>query len=253
MNGKEIDMSNTVDLEEVKKFSHTKEEWWDPEGKFKTLHVTNHVRLKYIRQNIKKFFGIKDPMQPLKGRRVLDIGCGGGLLAEPVARMGAKLTAVDVSKDNIASAKEHAADENLEIDYRCISIEELAAKESKKFDVILCLEVVEHVKDLPLFIESCANLLKKDGLLVVSTMNKTIKSYLLAIVGAEYILNWLPVGTHSWDKFVRPSELEAILRDNKIYLRDMSGMEYAPFSAKKWRLCQNTDVNYFACGLKSSS
>ena len=246
-------MSNTVDLEEVQKFSHTKAEWWNPEGKFKTLHVTNPVRLKYIKQNIKKFFGIKDPMQPLKGYKILDIGCGGGILAEPMARMGGKVTGIDVSKSNIESASEHAADENLEIDYRCISVEDLAASGAKKFDVILCLEVVEHVKNLPLFIESCAKLLKKDGLLVVSTMNKTIKSYLLAIVGAEYILNWLPVGTHSWEKFVRPSELESILRKSNIHLRDMSGMEYAPFSSKKWRLCQSTDVNYFACGLKGSS
>lgn len=246
-------MSNTVDLEEVKKFSHTKLEWWNPEGKFKTLHVTNPVRLKYIRQNIKKFYGIKDPIQPLKGRKVLDIGCGGGILAEPVARMGGKVTGIDVSKSNIESAAEHASDEKLKIDYRCTSVEDLANKSSEKFDIILCLEVVEHVNNLPLFIESCSKLLKKGGLLIVSTINKTIKSYLLAIVGAEYILNWLPVGTHSWEKFVKPSELEELLQKNNIYLKNMSGMGYAPLSPQKWQLCQNTDVNYFACGLKHAS
>ncbi len=243
-------MVNTIDSDEVKKFQHTKSEWWNPQGKFKTLHNTNPLRLSYIKQNIRKFCGIANPQKPLDGFEVLDVGCGGGLLSEPVTRMGGRVTGIDASSCNVQSASEHAKDEGLNISYKCTTVEQLAKINSNKFDIILCLEVIEHVQNLPLFIQSCSRLLKKGGVLFISTMNKTVKSYLLAIVGAEYILNWLPVGTHSWEKFVKPSELEALLRKNKMYLRDIKGMRYSPFISEKWQLCQDTDVNYFICALK---
>jgi 2-polyprenyl-6-hydroxyphenyl methylase/3-demethylubiquinone-9 3-methyltransferase len=243
-------MASTIDSREVQKFQHTKSEWWNPEGKFKTLHYINPIRLNYIKTNIKKFFVTKDPKKPLHNLKVLDVGCGGGLLSEPLCRMGGKVTGIDVSETNVRNAAEHALEAGLQINYKCTSIEQLAEEEANMFDVILCLEVVEHVQNLPLFIKSCSHLLKKGGVLFISTMNKTIKSYLLAIVGAEYILQWLPVGTHSWDKFVKPSELEKLLREHEVYLRDITGMRYSPLLSEKWQLCQNIDVNYFVCALK---
>ena len=199
---------NSINKKEIEKFSNMAAEWWDPEGKFKPLHKFNPIRIKYIKENIIKEFQLKNKKYPLSGINVLDIGCGGGLLSEPMCRLGANVTAIDASNKNIAIASLHAKKNNLKINYICSSPEKL--KTTKKFDVILNMEIVEHVEDVDFFLKSCANLLKKNGLMFVATINKTLKSYLFAIVGAEYVLRWLPIGTHEWEKFVKPEELKSI-------------------------------------------
>jgi ubiquinone biosynthesis O-methyltransferase len=203
--------NNTINKQEIEKFNRLAEEWWDPEGKFKPLHKFNPVRIEYIKNNIIKKFKIKNKKKPFSNLNILDIGCGGGLLAEPMHRLGGKITGIDASNKNIQIAKIHAKKNNFKIDYICSSPENFESK--KKFDVILNMEVVEHVDNLNFFIKSSSSLLKKDGVMFIATINKTLKSYIFAIIGAEYILNWLPVGTHDWFKFVEPSKLQKILKE----------------------------------------
>ena len=234
---------NSINKKEIEKFSNMAAEWWDPEGKFKPLHKFNPIRIKYIKENIVKEFQLKNKKYPLSGINVLDIGCGGGLLSEPMCRLGANVTAIDASNKNIAIANLHAKKNNLKINYICSSPEKL--KTTKKFDVILNMEIVEHVEDVDFFLKSCANLLKKNGLMFVATINKTLKSYIFAIVGAEYVLRWLPIGTHEWEKFVKPEELKRILIKNKLNLKKIDGMNFN-ILRDEWNVSKDLSVNYIA-------
>ena len=234
---------NSINKKEIEKFSNMAAEWWDPEGKFKPLHKFNPTRIKYIKENIIKEFQLKNKKYPLSGINVLDIGCGGGLLSEPMCRLGANVTAIDASNKNIAIANLHAKKNNLKINYICSSPEKL--KTTKKFDVILNMEIVEHVEDVDFFLKSCANLLKKNGLMFVATINKTLKSYIFAIVGAEYILRWLPIGTHEWEKFVKPEELKSILIKNNLNLKKIDGMNFNILK-DEWNVSKDLSVNYIA-------
>ena len=234
---------NSINKKEIEKFSNMAAEWWDPEGKFKPLHKFNPIRIKYIKENIVKEFQLKNKKYPLSGINVLDIGCGGGLLSEPMCRLGANVTAIDASNKNIAIANLHAKKNNLKINYICSSPEKL--KTSKKFDVILNMEIVEHVEDVDFFLKSCANLLKKNGLMFVATINKTLKSYIFAIVGAEYVLRWLPIGTHEWEKFVKPEELKSILIKNNLNLKKIDGMNFNILK-DEWNVSKDLSVNYIA-------
>ncbi|MDC3022498.1 bifunctional 2-polyprenyl-6-hydroxyphenol methylase/3-demethylubiquinol 3-O-methyltransferase UbiG [Candidatus Pelagibacter sp.] len=235
--------NNTINKEEIEKFSRIAEEWWNPEGKFKPLHKFNPVRIEYIKDNILKDFSLEKKDKPLKGIKVLDIGCGGGLLSEPLCRLGAEVTGVDASEKNIEVAKVHAKKMKLKIDYFCSSPEKM--KNSQKFDVVLNMEIVEHVEDINLFLRSCANLLKKNGIMFVATINKTLKSYLFAIIGAEYVLRWLPIGTHDWEKFVKPHDLTEILKKNNLTLTKLDGVKFNILS-NKWNLNSDTSVNYIS-------
>ena len=201
---------SSVNKKEIQKFSKMADEWWDPSGKFKPLHKFNPIRIQYIKENIIGNFKLKIKKKPLDKIAILDIGCGGGLLSEPMTRLGANVTGIDASSKNINIAKHHAKKNKLKINYICSSPEKLKIK--KKFDVILNMEIVEHVDDINFFINSCSTLLKKNGLMFVATLNKTLKSYMFAIIGAEYVLRWLPIGTHDWEKFVKPEDLKNILQ-----------------------------------------
>ena len=234
---------NSINKKEIEKFSNMAAEWWDPEGKFKPLHKFNPIRIKYLKENIIKEFQLKNKKYPLSGINVLDIGCGGGLLSEPMCRLGANVTAIDASNKNIAIANLHAKKNNLKINYICSSPEKL--KTTKKFDVILNMEIVEHVEDVDFFLKSCANLLKKNGLMFVATINKTLKSYIFAIVGAEYVLRWLPIGTHEWEKFVKPEELKSILIKNNLNLKKIDGMNFNILK-DEWNISKDLSVNYIA-------
>ena len=234
---------NSINKKEIEKFSNMAAEWWDPEGKFKPLHKFNPIRIKYIKENIIKEFQLKNKICPLSGINVLDIGCGGGLLSEPMCRLGANVTAIDASNKNIAIANLHAKKDNLKINYICSSPEKL--KTTKKFDVILNMEIVEHVEDVDFFLKSCANLLKKNGLMFIATINKTLKSYIFAIVGAEYVLRWLPIGTHEWEKFVKPEELKSILIKNNLNLKKIDGMNFNILK-DEWNVSKDLSVNYIA-------
>ena len=234
---------NSINKKEIEKFSNMAAEWWDPEGKFKPLHKFNPIRIKYIKENIIKEFQLRNKKYPLSGINVLDIGCGGGLLSEPMCRLGANVTAIDASNKNIAIANLHAKKNNLKINYICSSPEKL--KTTKKFDVILNMEIVEHVEDVDFFLKSCANLLKKNGLMFVATINKTLKSYIFAIVGAEYVLRWLPIGTHDWEKFVKPEELKSILVKNNLNLKKIDGMNFNVLK-DEWNVSKDLSVNYIA-------
>ena len=234
---------SSVNKKEIEKFSNMAAEWWDPEGKFKPLHKFNPIRIKYIKENIIKEFQLKNKKNPLSGINVLDIGCGGGLLSEPMCRLGANVTAIDASNKNITVANLHAKKNNLKINYICSSPEKL--KTTKKFDVILNMEIVEHVEDVDFFLKSCANLLKKNGLMFVATINKTLKSYIFAIIGAEYVLRWLPIGTHEWEKFVKPEELKSILIKNNLNLKKIDGMNFNILK-DEWDVSKDLSVNYIA-------
>lgn len=240
----------SVDPEEIRRFAAMAAEWWDPSGKFRPLHRLNPLRLAYIRDQLCTHFK-RDPKRPrpLKGLRLLDVGCGGGLIAEPLTRLGAVVTAIDASATNIGVARTHALESDLEIDYRHAAAETLVAA-GESFDAVLALEIVEHVADLDSFMVACAALVRRGGALFLSTLNRTPQSFLMAIVGAEYLLRWLPVGTHEWRKFVRPSELGAALRRQNLDLRDLSGMQYSPI-ADSWRLSRDLAVNYLAFATKS--
>ena len=240
--------NNTINKKEIEKFSKIAKEWWNPNGKFKPLHKFNPIRISYIKENIIKTFKLNQKKSPLKNIKVLDIGCGGGLLAEPMCRLGAKVTAIDASEKNINVAKIHAKKNNLKINYICTSPEKL--KNDNKFDVILNMEIVEHVEDINFFLKSCSQLLKKNGIMFVATLNKTLKSYIFAIVGAEYILRWLPIGTHEWEKFVKPDDLIKILKINNIKLDRIDGMKFNVIT-DKWNVSQDKSVNYIAKFIKA--
>ena len=233
--------SNSINKQEIEKFSKIATEWWSPNGKFKPLHKFNPIRIQYLKKNIIEHFKLKHSSRPLKKINILDIGCGGGLLSEPMSRLGANVTAIDASKKNIEVAKFHAKKNNLKINYLCSSPEKLNIK--KKFDVILNMEIIEHVDDINFFIKKSSNLLKKNGLMFVATLNKTFKSYLFAIIGAEYILKWLPIGTHDWEKFVKPDELVNLGKKFNLRLKKLNGMEFNPIM-DKWYLSNDKSVNY---------
>ena len=239
---------SSVNKKEIEKFSNMADEWWDPHGKFKPLHKFNPIRIKYIKENIIEQFKIKNIANPLSGINILDIGCGGGLLSEPMCRLGANITGIDASIKNIKIAKLHAKKNGLKIDYICSSPEKL--KIITKFDVILNMEIVEHVEDISFFLKSCSKLLKKNGLMFVATINKTLKSYVFAIVGAEYVLRWLPIGTHEWEKFVKPEELEKILTENNLSLKKFDGMHFNIIK-DEWSITKDLSVNYIAKFLKN--
>ncbi len=239
---------SSVNKKEIEKFSNMADEWWDPHGKFKPLHKFNPIRIKYIKENIIRQFKIKNKNKPLSGINILDIGCGGGLLSEPMCRLGANVTGIDASTKNVKISKLHAKKDNLKINYICSSPEKL--KISKKFDVILNMEIVEHVEDISFFLKSCSKLLNKNGLMFVATINKTLKSYVFAIVGAEYFLRWLPIGTHDWEKFVKPEELKEILSKNNLFLKKLDGMHFNIIK-DEWSITNDLSVNYIAKFLKN--
>ena len=242
-------MSTTINKEEIQKFSRLADEWWDVNGKFKPLHMFNPIRIEYITENIKKHYKIKKgKINFLEGLNILDIGCGGGLISEPMARLGGKVTGIDAAEKNIRIAKLHSKKNNLEINYINTSPEKLIEKE--KFDIILNLEIVEHVEDVNLFIQSCYKLLKKNGLMFTATLNRSFYSYVTAIIGAEYILRWLPIGTHDWNKFIKPEELEKILFQEKFTTLDIAGLKFNPFLSK-WKKTKDLSVNYIINSLKN--
>ena len=238
---------NSVNKKEIEKFSKMAAEWWDPSGKFKPLHKFNPIRIRYIKENIINSFKLKSKKKPLDNINILDIGCGGGLLSEPMRRLGANVTGIDASSKNINIAKLHSKKNKLKINYLCSSPEKL--KIQKKFDVILNMEIVEHVEDINFFINSCSKLLKKNGLMFVATLNKTLKSYLFAIIGAEYVLRWLPIGTHDWEKFVKPEDLKKILNKNNLKLEKLDGMNFNIIS-DEWSVSSDTSINYIVKSIK---
>ena len=239
---------NSINKKEIEKFSKIAEEWWNPNGKFKSLHNFNPIRIKYIKDNIVKDFNIKSSDKPLKNIKILDIGCGGGLLSEPMCRLGANVVGIDASKKNIAVAKFHAKKNKLKIDYKVLSPEMLKTK--VKFDVILNMEIVEHVEDLNFFIKKSSELLKKNGLMFVATLNKTLKSYAFAIIGAEYILKWLPIGTHDWEKFVKPNDLINISKKNNLKFQKLDGMQFNLLD-NSWKVGADTSINYIVKFIKN--
>jgi len=241
----------SVDAAEVERFSRLAGEWWNPRGKMAVLHRFNPVRLAYIRDAACRQFGRNTGHPPcLDGLRILDIGCGGGLLCEPLARLGASMLGADPSSDNIKAATLHAGRSGLAIDYRVAAAETLAAA-GERFDVVLAMEVVEHVADVGLFLRSCAGMVKPGGLMIAATLNRTLKSFALAIVGAEYVLRWLPRGTHRWDKFLTPNELEAAMTAAGLAVKDEIGVIYNPLT-DQWRLSPDMDVNYMMTAAKAA-
>jgi len=243
----------SIDSDEIAKFAAMAEAWWDPEGKFRPLHRFNPVRLAFIRDRLCARFG-RDPRQDrsLKGLKLLDVGCGGGLLCEPLARLGADVTGLDAAERNTAVAALHAEESGLKIDYRHGSVEELAQGQVR-FDAVLNMEVVEHVADVSSFLGASAALVRPGGLMILATLNRTPKAFLLAIVGAEYLLRWLPRGTHDWRRFVRPSELARALRGAGMDIEEMTGVAYNPL-ADSWRLApRDLDVNYMLVAVKEES
>ena len=239
----------TINNEESQKFSNLADEWWDIKGKFKPLHMFNPIRIEYITEKIKHHFNIKNNKSNyLKGLTILDIGCGGGLIAEPMARLGASVTGIDASYKNIKVAQLHSKNNNLKINYLNKSPEQL--KNFDKFDIILNLEIVEHVENVDLYIQSCSNLIKKEGLMFTATINRTIESYIKAIIGAEYILRWLPIGTHDWNKFIKPEELEKNLLNQNFRTENISGLQFNPI-LNKWKKSNNLSVNYIICSIKN--
>jgi len=235
--------SASIDPAEVAKFSAMAAEWWDPQGKFAPLHRFNPVRLTFIRAEAAAHFG-RDArsLRPFEGLTLLDIGCGGGLLSEPMARLGFAVTGADASERNIGTASAHAAQSGLAIAYRATSAEALAA-EGAKFDVVLNMEVVEHVADVPAYLAACTAVVKPGGLTMVATLNKTLKSLALAKIGAEYVLNWLPRGTHDWNRFIPPAELQKSLEESGLTIMKTQGVSFDPLNWD-WRLSSDVDVNY---------
>jgi 2-polyprenyl-6-hydroxyphenyl methylase/3-demethylubiquinone-9 3-methyltransferase len=240
---------STVNKDEIEKFSKLADEWWDTNGKFKPLHMFNPVRIEYILEITLAYFKIdKNKKNPLKNLDILDIGCGGGLISEPMTRLGADVTGVDASDKNISVAKTHAEKNNLNINYLNGTPESLDSK--NKFDIILNLEVVEHVENLDLYLESCFRLLKPKGIMFTATLNRTLTSYIKAIVGAEYILRWLPIGTHDWNKFIKPEELEKKLTRLNFLMLDSTGLNFNPF-LQVWNRSKNLSVNYILVSKKN--
>lgn len=241
---------STADAQEIERFHQVADSWWDPTGKFRPLHQINPVRIRFIRDHATAHFDL-DPKSkvPFEGLTILDIGCGGGLLSEPMARLGATVTAIDAGEKNIATAKAHAAESGLNIDYRHQLPEQLADM-PERFDLVLNMEVVEHVSDVTLFMDSAGRLVKPGGAMVATTLNRTLKSLALAKIGAEYILRWLPRGTHDWRKFVKPSELSNALAHAGLETKDIQGMVYNPLG-DRWRLdTRDFDVNYLMFAVK---
>ena len=239
----------TLDAAEVDRFARIASEWWDPNGKFRPLHKIGPARLGFIVEHLATHFTLPpNDLRRLTGLKLLDIGCGGGLISEPLARLGAQVTGIDPAPENIETARLHATASGLAIDYRQALVEDLAA-EGATFDAVLCLEVVEHVPDVPAFLKICSGLVQPGGLMIVSTLNRTLKAYFLAIIGAEYILRWLPVGTHQWERFVTPDELRRHLTAAGLAEPSLRGLVYDPL-ADQWSLSADTDVNYMAAAAK---
>jgi len=240
----------SVDPREVERFARMAARWWDPRGPMAPLHKLNPVRLAYIRDETAEHFKRDaSKLGCLKGLRILDIGCGAGLLTEPLARLGAEMTGIDPAEENIAAARAHAVDSGVTVDYRDTTAEELAAN-GEQFDAVLAMEVVEHVNDVPSFVATCASMVKPGGLFFAATLNRTLKSFALAIVGAEYVLRWLPRGTHQWNKFVTPEELESAIEDAGLDVIGERGVIYNPL-ADRWQLSSDMDVNYMLVGARA--
>ena len=237
--------TNTINKEEIEKFSKIADEWWNPNGKFKPLHKFNPIRISYIKDNISNFLKLKIK-KPLENVKILDIGCGGGLLSEPMKRLGAEVVGIDASNKNIQVAKIHAKKNKLDIKYFCASPENFETE--KKFDVILNMEIIEHVDDVD-FLKSCSNLLKKDGIMFIATLNKTLKSYIFAIIGAEYIMRWLPIGTHDWEKFIKPDYLVDTLKKYNLSLSKIDGMKFNLIK-DEWSISSDNSVNYISLFVK---
>jgi 2-polyprenyl-6-hydroxyphenyl methylase/3-demethylubiquinone-9 3-methyltransferase len=244
--------TGTVDPDEVARFAALADDWWNPGGPFRPLHQLNPVRLAFIRDRLVRHFA-RDPasLTPFAGLRLLDIGCGGGLIAEPMARLGADVVGLDATDKNIRVARLHAARSGLAIDYRCAAAEDLVA-EPARFDVVLALEVIEHVAALEPFVAACGRLLAPGGVLVAATLNRTAKAWALAIVGAEYVLGWLPRGTHRWAKFVRPAELAGALRRSGLAVAELTGVGYDPL-AGAWSLSRDLAVNYMVFARRAAA
>ena len=239
----------TINKEEIQKFSKLADQWWDVNGKFKPLHMFNPIRIEYILDEISKHFKLdKRNKHFLKNLEILDIGCGGGLISEPMSRLGGNVTGIDASEKNIKVASIHSKENNLKITYLNKSPEQLNEKE--KFDIILNLEIVEHVDNLDLYLKSCYKLLKKNGLMFTATINRTLISYIKAIIGAEYVLRWLPIGTHDWNKFIKPEEMQKKLADINFVTNDIKGLEFNPIF-NKWKKSENLSVNYIICSFKN--
>ncbi len=243
----------TLDPAEIERFARLAAEWWDTGGKFRTLHQIGPARMTFLRDALARHFGRpagghKSPGKPLDGISILDIGCGGGLVCEPLARLGARVTGIDPAAENVEAARRHAEAQGLGVSYRAARVEDLAG-EGCAFDAVSCLEVVEHVPDAAAFLKTCASLVRPGGLMLLSTINRTVKAYLLAILGAEYVLRWLPVGTHRWERFVTPDELARHLQAAGLGAPAFQGLVYDPLAAS-WSLSADTDVNYFASAAK---
>jgi len=240
---------STINKKEIEKFSNLASEWWNPNGKFAPLHKFNPVRIEYIKDELIAHFKLdrKKP-EPLKDINILDIGCGGGLLSEPLKRLGANITGIDASRNNIEIAKIHAEQMNLKINYINCSPENLKIKE--KFDVLLNMEIVEHVSNLDYFIQNCSTRIKENGIMFVATINKTLKAYMQAIIGAEYILRWLPIGTHDWEKFVVPEVLKNIAKENGFNIKNLIGIKFNPIT-REWKRSSDVSVNYISTFLKN--
>ncbi|MDX2307086.1 MAG: bifunctional 2-polyprenyl-6-hydroxyphenol methylase/3-demethylubiquinol 3-O-methyltransferase UbiG [Hyphomicrobium sp.] len=244
--------TENLDPAEVERFRRMASEWWDPNGKFRPLHQLGPPRLQFVRDELAAHFG-REAMQlrPLRDLRVLDVGCGGGLVSEPLTRMGAAVTGIDPGRENVEIARAHAATSNLAIDYRVATVEQLA-KDGTTFDAVVCLEVVEHVPDVDAFVAELGRLVRPGGLLILSTINRNLKSFALAIVGAEYVLGWLPRGTHQWDRFVTPDELSRAIAKAGLLAPRFKGLVYDPMR-DRWTLSNDTDVNYLGASAKPNS
>lgn len=243
-------IKHNVDANELEKFSRIASEWWNPNGKFRPLHQLGRSRLAYTLDQIGNQFSLnRSGSESLHGLNIVDIGCGGGLICEPLARLGANVTGIDPALENIEVARQHCADQRLEIQYRAITVQELL-KFRTTFDVAICLEVLEHVPDVERFLKECKSLLNQNGIAIFSTINRTLKSYALAIVGAEYILRWLPAGTHNWNRFIKPEEMSDALNRNELTIKNLTGIVYNPV-LDSWTFSDDTDVNYFITAAQS--
>lgn len=244
----------TVSLAEIDRFGRLGAQWWDPEGPMRALHKLNPVRVAYLREVFGRHFTLDGELRdwrapaPLQGLKILDIGCGAGILSEPLTRLGASMTSIDPSRRNIEIATEHGAKAGLAIDYRCVSAGELAAS-GAIFDAVLAMEVIEHVRDVPRFLDQAARMVQPSGMFVAATLNRTLKSFAFAIVGAEYVLNWVPRGTHNWSRFITPRELAKALRTAGLKIQNETGVAYNPLAAK-WQLSHDMDINYMMAAVR---